>query len=77
MRIANPASARRPGCLLCCPGPLHLEELRFSHDEPLRQPVYRIVLTIANDVTVDPEGLTDVAMGELITNHSDRGAALN
>ena len=45
-------------------------DLRYK---ALRQSVYRVALTVADDVTVDPEGYTDVAMAELISNQSDRG----
>ena len=50
---------------------------RASRDKALRQPIDCVALTVANDVTVDPEGYTDVAVAELIPDHSDRGTALN
>jgi hypothetical protein len=42
---------------------------------PLRQPVCCVALAVANDVTVDPEGYTDVAMAEPIPDYGDRGAS--
>ena len=46
-------------------------------DKPLRKPIDCVALTIANNVTVDPEGYTDVAMAELIPDHGDRGSAFD
>jgi hypothetical protein len=43
----------------------------------LRQPIDCIALTVADDVTVDPEGYTDIAMAELIPDRGDRGSALD
>ena len=47
------------------------------HYEMLREPINYIALTVADDVTVDPEGYTDVTMAELVPNYGNRGAAIN
>ncbi len=51
--------------------------LRASRYKALRQPIDCIALAVADHVTVDPEGYTDVAMAELISNYGDRGSAFN
>src|SRR5579864_9723331 len=43
----------------------------------LRQSVDRVPLAVADDVAVDPEGYTDVAMAELIPHHGDRGSTFD
>ncbi len=45
--------------------------------KPLRQPVDRLALAVADDVTVDSEGNTEVAMPELILNYGNWGSALD
>ena len=47
------------------------------HYEMLREPINYIALTVADDVTVDPEGYTDIATAERISDNSDRGSALD
>jgi hypothetical protein len=43
----------------------------------IRQPVDRVALAVADDMAVDPEGDTDIAMSELITNNCDWSSAFD
>ena len=54
-----------------------MQTLRASRDKPLREPIDCVALTVADDVTIDPERDPDVTMAELVPNYSDRGAPLN
>ena len=45
--------------------------------QAFRQPVDRVALDIADNVSVDPEGDAHVTVTELIPDYGDRGSALN
>jgi len=51
--------------------------IRASRYQAFPQSVDRGAPAVADDVAVDPEGYTDIAMAELIPDHGDGGSALH
>jgi len=51
--------------------------IRASRYQAFPQSVDRGAPAVADDVAVDPEGYTDIAMAELIPDHGDRRSTLN
>lgn len=69
--------SRRPGFVSCKLDRAASKALRASRYQALSEPIDCIALTVADDVTVDLEGYTYIAMAELISDNGDRGSALD
>jgi hypothetical protein len=71
--INSTGAHKKRGCIEKHPGFL-ASGLRYK---ALRQPVDRVALAVADDMAVDPESDTDIAMSELITNNCDWSSAFD